>query len=325
MPAPHRETALLSFERRLMACQFEVLLADRDVPAVAEAALASLDLAAEVEAALSVYQPDSEFSRINRSAADEPILAGPHTLGAIELALEIQQLTDGAFNLSSASLSELWGFSRRSGRMPPAATIEEAVRRIAQSQLQIDPRGSTVQRSDPSVPINSGGIGKGWAIDRMADLLLDAGAMNFAIHGGHSSMLARGRIDRVDRPWTVAVRHPERRGVLLGELRLDDRSLGTSGPANQFFYYNGVRYGHIIDPRTGWPAGEMLSVTVLHPSAAWADALGTAIYVMGFDAAEQLARTNPEISFLAIFSGRRQGETEVRLVNIPDGSWRKVE
>jgi len=131
--------------------------------------------------------------------------------------------------------------------------------------------------------LNSGGIGKGYALDRASEILEGDRIEDFLIHGGRSSVIAKGNRYDVDSQigWRIAVSHPEQPKIQLGAIRLQNQALGTSGPANQFFYYNGVRYGHIIDPRSGWPACGMLSVTVIHPSAAWADALATGLYVLG--------------------------------------------
>jgi thiamine biosynthesis lipoprotein len=125
--------------------------------------------------------------------------------------------------------------------------------------------------------------------------------------------------------WNIAVNHPEQTQHVLGTLMLRNCALGTSGPANQYFYFRGIRYGHIIDPRTGWPAQGPLSVTVLHPSAAWADALATGLYVMGIDAAIAYCEARPEVGMLALLPGKRQGDIEVVTCNLSDQQWSPAE
>lgn len=133
-----------------------------------------------------------------------------------------------------------------------------------------------------------------------------------------------GRSDETIEPWgwKVNVRHPEQSERVLGTLLLQNQSLGTSGPANQFFYFKGKRFGHIIDPRTGWPAEGMLSVTVLHPDAGWADALATGLYVMGIDKAITYCEDNPDTAMLAILPGQRAGQVEIVTCNMTKGQWR---
>jgi thiamine biosynthesis lipoprotein len=145
----------------------------------------------------------------------------------------------------------------------------------------------------------------------------------YAFHGGKSSIRCRGNQELLDAKigWSIAVRHPEQSERLLGSLRLFDQSLGTSGPANQFFYFKGKRFGHIIDPRTGWPAEGMLSVTVLHPQAGWADALATGLYVMGIDRAITYCENNPDTAMLAILPGERSGQVEIVACNLHPEQW----
>lgn len=307
-----------------MACQFDVLINAGLPPSGPEAAIEALNLAEYLESLLSVYKPESEFSQINRAPINSPTKVSASTAELISTALELQEQTDQAFNISAASLSDLWGFSRRAGAMPQKSDIEAAVQAVGSHAIAVNLEARSVTRSRDDVRINSGGIGKGYAIDQMASLLTSRDVNDFLVHGGHSSILARGDRHDIDSQdgWRIAVRHPDQQQFLLGELRLRNMALGTSGPANQFFYYNGVRYGHIIDPRTGWPASGMLSITVLHPSATKADALATALFVLGVERAEAYCKQNPETGFLAILPTKRQGQVEIVRCNIGDDAWR---
>jgi thiamine biosynthesis lipoprotein len=152
--------------------------------------------------------------------------------------------------------------------------------------------------------LNLGSIGKGYALDRASERLLAAGVGDFLLHGGQSSVLARGsRQSGTARDgWTVGIHDPLRRGRRIGQLRLRDRALGTSGSANQSFRHHGRRYAHILDPRTGWPAEGVWSATVLAPTAAEADALSTAFYVMGADAAFRYCRARPDLAAVLVSS-----------------------
>ncbi|MFN6136918.1 MAG: FAD:protein FMN transferase, partial [Planctomycetota bacterium] len=215
-----------------------------------------------------------------------------------------------------------WGFSSRQGRMPTTEQIAQSLTQVGSEHVEIDQTAKRV-RFVGSVAVNPGGIGKGYAIDQAVGVLRDQGVEDFAIHGGKSSVSAYGKqlLFQSEPGWKIAVRHPEQSERSLGTLVLKNRSLGTSGPANQFFYFKGERYGHIIDPRTGWPARGALSVTILHPSAAWADALATGLYVMGIEQALEFCATRPEVGYLAIAPGRRIGEVEIITCNLDEGTW----
>lgn len=312
----------LEFSRRAMACQFDVLLHPNLPTDGPEHAIQALELIDFLEQLFSVYIPTSDLSRLNLRGNDIDVDVALPTLDLLRIAKTIHQKTDGAFDITAASLSEAWGFSSRAGKMPDENAIHEALQRVGSQFLLIDEEKSQVQFTRP-ISVNPGGIGKGYAIDQAAQLLLDHGVSEFAIHGGKSSVRAHGRqqLEQSAPGWKIAVRHPEQSERILGSLILKNLALGTSGPANQFFYFRGVRYGHIIDPRTGWPAQGPLSVTVLHPSATWADALATALYVMGVDQAIQFCQSNSEVGMLALLPGERQGSIEVVTCNIDTTTW----
>lgn len=313
----------LEFKRRAMACDFEVLLHPGHPEHGPEAAVHALELVDSLEQLLSIYVPTSDFSRLNARAFQTPVHVSQPAFELIQLAKEIYTDTSGAFDMTAAKLSEVWGFSSRRGSMPSEQAIAEALAGIGTDAIELDEQDHSIRFCRP-VNVNPGGIGKGYALDLAAQSLLERGVTEFAIHGGKSSVRAHGRqlLGHQAIGWKIAVRHPEQTQRILGRLLLQDQALGTSGPANQFFYFRGVRYGHIIDPRTGWPAQGPLSVTVLHPSAAWADALATGLYVMGIDCAVRYCETHPQVGMLAILPGAKQGDVEVVTCNLNDTVWR---
>ena len=172
-----------------------------------------------------------------------------------------------------------------------------------------------------SVHFNS--IGKGYALDRMAELL-DAGRVgDYLLHGGKSSVLARG--DQPGRPadsgWTIGLRHPLRPAERLAEFCLRDQALSTSGSGTQFFIRRGRRYGHILDPRTGQPAEGIFSATVIAPTAAEADALSTAFYVMGPEETAAYLRDAARIGCRARLPGQREGDVRLFAFGLDDDRW----
>jgi thiamine biosynthesis lipoprotein len=222
--------------------------------------------------------------------------------------LDIHRATGGAFDITSGPLSKAWGFFRRAGTMPSDEQIAEAVARVGGGFVELDPQHLTVRFLKPGLEVNVNSIGKGYALDRAADALTEAGIDDFLFHGGQSSVLARGdHAAGQDAGWPVGLRHPMRPEQRIAEFYLRDEALGTSGSGTQFFRHQGRRYGHLLDPRTGHPAEGVYSSTVLAPTAAEADALATAFYVMGPEAALEYCRSRPELGMLLVCPGARGG------------------
>jgi FAD:protein FMN transferase len=305
-----------------MACRFEILLHPDGVSASGEAAFQALDKISFLEQIFSVYLPTSELSLLNAKAHTGWVQVSWSTIELLRLGQSLWQETGGAFDMTAAKLSKAWGFHQRQGRMPSELEINEALSSIGSQFIELHEIQPEVRFLRP-IELNPGGIGKGYAIDCAAESLKQVDVTSFALHGGRSSVLCAGGQSSATASdgWKIAVRHPERSEMILGTLILFDQALGTSGPANQFFYFQGKRYGHIIDPRTGWPATGMLSVTVLHPSAGCADALATGLFVMGLEAAIGYCERHPEVSMLAILPGKRSGECEVIACNMREGQW----
>ncbi|HTQ40862.1 MAG TPA: FAD:protein FMN transferase [Pirellulales bacterium] len=305
---------LSTISRRAMACEFAVLLNAGQYPAGIEAALAALDLVDQLEAQLSVFRDSSEVSRLNQTAYVAAVEVEPRLFALLKLAAEIHCDTAGAYDIATGPLTKLWGFYRRQGQMPAETELAKTMQHVGLRHVQFDDEKQTVRFVTPGVELNLGSIGKGYALDRAAELLEADGIMNFLLHGGNSSVLARGsgrgskaeetstlipalsQREREQDGWWIGLMHPLAPERRIGEVRLHDRALGTSGSGTQFFIHDGHRYGHILDPRTGWPAEGTLSTTVAAKTGAEADALATAFYVLGAEAAIEYCRRHAGIS-----------------------------
>ena len=322
----HNNSVWLEIARNAMSCRFEVLLHPGKPNNGPEIAWSALDTVTFLEQLLSVYIPTSELSLVNERAFETSVKISQSTFALLELGLSIFERTNGAFDMTAAKLSKTWGFYRRQGRMPTDLEIRQSIEAVGSDHIVLNALEGTVRFTKP-LEVNPGGIGKGFAIDCGASLLKQNSVADFAFHGGKSSILCSGNQTAIgdEKGWRIAVRHPEQSERILGTLTLFDQALGTSGPANQFFYFRGKRFGHIIDPRTGWPAEGMLSVTVLHPSAGWADALATGLYVAGIEHAIQYCEQNPDTAMLAILPGRRDGECEIVTCNLKPGQWTRAD
>ena len=324
---PPAEAYLLQFGRRAMACQFEVFLNAGQYREANEAVVEALDLVDRLESQLTVYRDTSEIMAINRQAASEPVTVEPRLFGLLEQAVELHRETHGAFDITSGPLTKVWGFYRRQGAVPEQADLEAALAGVGSRFLKLDAAAGSVRFLQPGVELNLGAIGKGYALDRAAESMLAAGVGDFLWHGGQSSILARGSqaTQAADEPgWLVGVRHPMRPEKQVIEIRLCDRALGTSGAGTQFFRHRGRRYGHILDPRSGWPAEGVISTTVLAPTAAEADALATAFYILGPEQAAACCRRRPEIGMLMFVPGRSSQNVELVAAGLADRDWRQT-
>lgn len=321
LPPSPAESYLVSLTRRAMACDFELYFNAGQFQGATVTALEVFDLLEELEQQMTVYRNDSEVSFLNNHAAQQPQVVEEQLFGVLQTAQQLFAETGGAFDITSGPLSKVWGFYRRHGALPEEAALAEALSRVGGQHVQLDPAHNSIFFIQRGVEINLGSIGKGYALDRCAQELEAHGITEFLWHGGSSSVLGRGAKSGLA-GWPVGVKDPLRPQRRVAEILLKDKALGTSGSGTQFFRHQGRRYGHILDPRTGWPAESgVYSSTVVAPTAALADALATAFYVTGFDFAESYCRQHPEIGALLITKGKGQ-ESQIQIANLDEETLR---
>lgn len=294
------EFALLRFARRAMATTFELLL-PLGTPAALETADAVLDELHRLEDQLTVYHDGSEVSRLNRLAASRPIVVEDRLFQLLQHCARLTDETEGAFDITAGPLIKAWGFFRRQGRVPAECERVQARERVGMKHVRLDPQRRTVAYAKPGVEINLGSIGKGHALDRLGELLRSEwGIRSALVHGGASSVLALGAEPGTGRGWLVGVRHPWRPERRIAQVRLKDQALGTSAATFQHLYHNGKNLGHVLDPRTGWPAQGIASATARAPTAADADALATAFFIHGVDWTKAYCEKHPEVSAILL-------------------------
>jgi thiamine biosynthesis lipoprotein len=317
------EVHTLVIGRDAMACRFEIVFnAGEDLDATA-IAVDCLDLVDEIENRITVYRDTSELARLNATAADgwQPVEADLFSL--LLAARDLHERTGGAFDMAAGSLVRTWGFLRRQGRTPTAEELARAREAAGMQWVEFDTAASRVRFTRPGVELNPGAIGKGWAIDRLMERLREREVSSALVHGGSSSVRAigsQGPPQPGRRGWPVGMRHPLRPGRRLATVQLDDRALGTSGSGTQFFIERGRRLGHILDPRTGVPAEGVLSATVIAPTAAEADSLSTALYVLGPAGLARLAPPDGAVGAILVVPGEAAGAVRVLTANLAEGT-----
>ncbi len=283
-----------------MACEFSLVFPAAGASMV-EAGCAALDEVERQEELLSVYLDDSELSRLNRSAAEGPVRVSCEVYSFLRFALGLSEITGGAFDPAAGALVKAWGFYRGPKRVPPAEQHSAALAASGFRNVRFDDQLQTIAYLRPGLEINPGAIGKGYAIDRaMRRIHRRSGTGAAFMQGGQSSVLALGAPPDDPRGWTVAIGNPCRPDRAVAHVFLRNRALGTSGAANQYFVHEGRRFGHILDPRNGYPAHKLLSATAVARSAAEADALSTAFFVLGVDGTREFLRTRPDLGAILI-------------------------
>ena len=283
---------LVRVHRTAMACRVEIALPEEDTTDVA-AARAALDEADRVEALLSIYRDSSELSRVNREGAAGAEGVDPEVVALLEACERRHAETDGAFDITSSPLSRCWGFLYREARVPSDAEIAAARSLVGMHLVDIDAASRSVRFARPGVSVNFNAVGKGYALDRMGAVLRAHGVRQALLSAGGSSVVAIGARRG---GWPIDIRSPLVAKARLGRVRLRDGALGTSGQGEQFIVTDGerpVRYGHVIDPRSGWPASGVLSCSVIASDAATADALSTAFLVGGPELARRYCGEHP--------------------------------
>ena len=272
---------------RAMACEFSIVMnpgSHERVTAVGDI----LELIHDIENWLSVYRATSEISRVNQSAFKNAAPVRRDFFELLRTAKVLYEQTNGAFDIAAGAQIKLWRDCRSEKRIPTNDEISSALLRSGSNHLELDEHKSSVRFLTEGLLLDPGAIGKGHALDEAAEWLqkLADGPSEYLIHGGHSSLTARGGHNGRD-GWPVGIGNPLFTKKRLGTVLLRDQAMSTSGSNIQFFRYDGRRYGHILDPRTARPVEGMLSVTVFAESAAIADALSTAFFVLGVENAQK--------------------------------------
>lgn len=232
-----------------------------------------------IEAEMSTYRPNSEISGLNAHAADHPVAASVELFDLLQRSVEVSRLTDGAFDITFDSVGFLYDYRER--RKPTDGQIQELLPRINFRHLILDPVAHTVHFSMPGTRINLGGIAKGYSVERVIGLLRSAGVKHaLATAGGDTRLLG----DRRGKPWIVGIRDPDDRDSWVTRLALQDEAISTSGDYERFFIENGVRYHHILNPKTGRSPTGVRSVSIIGPDATMTDGLSK-VFVLGPDKA----------------------------------------
>ena len=305
---------------RAMACEFCIIMnpgPHERVMVVGDV----LELIADIETWLSVYQPTSEISYVNQQAATESVHVRQEMFDLLKTAKHLFQQTDGAFDIAAGAQIKLWRECRSQKRIPTIDEIATVLSCSGSQYLRLDEQATSVSFAVDGLQLDPGAIGKGYALDEAAMWLqqMEGGPEDFLLHGGHSSLVARGKHANQD-GWPVGIGNPLFTKKRLGTVLLKNQAMSTSGSNVQFFRHGGHRYGHILDPRTATPVDGMLSVTVFAESAAVADALSTAFFALGVENAQKCCDNLPNVGAILIPFPEKGSKVTPTVIRVPENT-----
>jgi len=274
-PAPAgRELLRLEQSAEAMGSAYSIVVYGYDREQMETAVAAAFDEVRQLDSMLSNYKPDSEWSEVNREATHHPVRVSPELFQLLSDCQEYSRRSEGAFDISVGPLMKVWGFYKGTGHLPHRAEVMAAMQSVGYRHVHLDAAKQTVSFDRPGVELDPGGIGKGYAVDRMIDTLKQKGIAIALVSASGSSIYGLGAPPTEPRGWRIQIRDPKNERKSVAEVFLNKESLSTSGNYEKFFRAEGRVYSHIMDPRTGYPAPGMLSVSLITPrtidSEAWA-------------------------------------------------------
>lgn len=264
-----------------MGSTFSIAAWGSDRGTLAAAVESALEEARRLDRMLSNYRPESEWSVVNRNASNRDVTVSQELFDLLAACVRYSEQSEGAFDITVGPLMRVWGFYKGSGRMPHRSEVRAALARIGYKNLDLQPTTRTVRFRKNGLEIDPGGIGKGYAVDRMAEILRANGVSGALINAGGSSMYGLNTPADDPRGWKVVIRDPRHADKHVAELYLKNQSMSTSGNYEKFFKVGKRIYSHIMDPRTGFPSMGMYSVSVVAPRCIDSEAWTKPTYILG--------------------------------------------
>ena len=283
---------------KLMGSRFDITVVEKD----AEKAANYIDIAigeiSRIEKIISSWDINSQTSEINRNAGVKPVKVNLELLNLINRAIQISKITDGAFDISYASMDKIWKFDGSMTKMPSEEKIKNSVAKVSYKNIVLNKENSTVYLKLPGMKIGFGAIGKGYAADKAKELLIKKG-VSAGIINASGDMNTWGK-QANGNEWKIAIKNPFNKNKVFAVLPIKEGAVVTSGNYEKYVTFNNKRYTHIIDPRTGIPSSGIISVTVFAPKAEIADALATSVFVMGKEVGLNRINQLPKIECIII-------------------------
>jgi thiamine biosynthesis lipoprotein len=277
------QSALVKVERSAdaMGTTYTIDAYGANAGAIESVTEGAFDEVRRLDGMLSNYLPDSELSRVNQRAYQSPVRVSKELFQLLQECFAYSRKSEGSFDITVGPLMKVWGFYKGSGRLPHRAEVRAALDHVGYEHVTLDPEHLTIRFTEPGMSLDPGGVGKGYAVDRMAAVLRAGGITSALVSGGGSSIYGIGAPPEDPRGWHVSIRDPKDENKQAAEVYLKDNSLSTSGNYEKFFWAEGKLYSHIMNPRTGYPAEGMLSVSVVSPQTLDSEVWAKPYYTLG--------------------------------------------
>ena len=276
-PHPSISSNQYKYHQVSMGTVVEITLVGDDEEGAKKAALQAFQEIKRIEQLMSPWINSSDVTRINRSAGEEWVKVSPETLRVIKKAKEISELSEGGFDITVGPLTQLWRIARERGIPPSTEELKRKLDLVNFRNLMIDQEGKIFLRKK-GMAIDLGGIAKGHAVDRAFELLRTLGYKNLIVNAGGDLRVGGSKIDQ---PWSIGIQDPRSPEKIMATVTISDSAIATSGDYEKFFIYQGKRYHHIFNPKDGLPSDGCQSVTIVCKEGMVADALATAVFVLG--------------------------------------------
>jgi thiamine biosynthesis lipoprotein len=286
----HRERA------EIMGTTFTITI--EDFADAQNATQAAFEEIRRIDRLLSTYKEESEISEVNRRAAKEPVAVGSDFWSVVTASRAYVETSTGSFDPTVYPLMRAWGFRKREGRLPAPEEIEHILPLVDFGNVVLDESSRTIRFKREGMGLDFGGIAKGYAVDRAIEVLKGLGVRRAIMDAGGNFYGLGTPVGR--EKWQAGIRHPFRLDEIIAKFPVSDAGVATSGNYERFFEIDGVKYCHIMDPRTGWPVPDMLSATVVTDTAMAADALSTSVFVLGAEKGMDLIENLPGVEGMLI-------------------------
>tara|TARA_R110002051_G_scaffold47227_6_gene93705 strand:- start:2156 stop:3115 length:960 start_codon:yes stop_codon:yes gene_type:complete len=283
---------------KLMGSRFDITVVAKDPIEANEHIDLAIKEITRIERLISSWDPKSQTSEINRNAGIKPVKVDAELFELIQRGIGISKLTDGAFDISYASMDKIWKFDGSMTHMPSIDSIKASVSKVGYHNIILDKENNTVFLKLKGMKIGFGAIGKGYAADKAKNLLISKGVVAGIINASGDMNTWGKQPDGSE--WKVAITNPMDKNKVFALLPINNGAVVTSGNYEKYVTFNDVRYTHIIDPRTGYPATGIISVTVFAPKAELADALATSVFVMGIEVGLNRIEQLPQVECIII-------------------------
>ncbi|WP_367752991.1 FAD:protein FMN transferase [Flavobacterium sp. WC2430] len=282
----------------MLGSPFEMIVVAKDIPEADGYIDMAVAEVSRIEHLISDWIPTTPISEVNRNAGIKPVKVPQEVFDLVGRAIKISELTSGAFDISYASMDKIWKFDGSMTQMPTPEEIKNSVSKVGYKNIILDPKNTTIFLKNEGMKLGLGGIGQGFIADKIKTMLIGKGVVAGIVNISGDINTWGKQLD--GEKWKVGIKNPMNKDKIFATFPLEDSSVETSGSYEKYVTFNGKRYSHIIDTRTGYPASGVISVSVFAKSTELADALATGIFVLGVDVGLDLVNQLPGIGCIYV-------------------------